>query len=186
MSLMYAQMGLAAVNAWSSYEQAKSQAKMAKMQRDYQNTIQAITAAQSLNSVSRNEIEVRDAGVRSAVAIEEQALKDRASAEVSAAAAGVKGDNVNSAMRALRRSSLRSREALRKRIKGQAAQSVAQRSNILVSKAVGKDTSVVMQPSATSALLGLGVKALSIYDEHQPPGSTIADRLATWGRSKEE
>lgn len=182
MSLMYAQMGMAAVGAYSGYQQQKHDAKMQQLQQAYQNKMSDISKAFSLNTQTENEINVRDAGVRASQAIQIQSMQNKSSAIVGAAAAGVHGSSVNSAMRGLTRSKLQASEALNFKMKAQARSDLTQRRNIHLSAAFNRDVSPIGKPSAASALLGLGMSMIDIYDSNQPEGQQSTDRLANWGR----
>lgn len=182
MSLMYAQMGLSVSRAALGYGSDKIKHDIATMQQDYDNAMSALSAAQQLNTITQNEISVRDAAVRASTAIDIQAMKDRADAEVSAAAAGVRGGSVRSTLRGLARSRLTAKQSLHKRVKAQAQASTQSRRNTELSKVFSKDISVLPTPSTASALLGLGATIIDTYDSHQPDGQKVADTIAGWGR----
>lgn len=182
MSLMYAQMGMAAVSAFSQFSQSKHQHKMEEINRKYQETMSGISAAQQLNTLTANEISLRDAAVRAGVSIETQSLEDRAVAEVAAATAGVSGGSVKSTMRGLMRSRLMAQHSLRKKVEAQKRAATQDRRNVALSRAMNKDVSVIARPNTASALLGLGASMIDIYDSHQPHGSKTTDILAGWGR----
>lgn len=181
-NLMYAQMGLNAVSTGFDFLSSREKAKMQKIQQDYQNTMSALSAAQSLNSVTENEIGLRDAAIRAESTLQLQTMRDKADGEVAAAAAGVRGGSVKSVMRGMMRDSLQAKFALKQNHKNERRSALSQRRNILISKAFNKDISVIPRPSAASALLGLTKSTLDIWDSHQPEGQKISDKLAGWGR----
>jgi hypothetical protein len=182
MSINYAQMGLNVAKGTLSYMSAKADAKMAAMTQKYNNAMQAISTAASLNAQTSNEIGVRDAGVQAGMNIKLQSLQDRASATVSAAAAGVHGASVDSAMRGMMRSKLQASAALKENLAAQGRGDLNNRRNILMGAAYSKDVSVIGRPSAASALLGIGLDMFKTYDANQPKGQQAADTLAKWGR----
>lgn len=182
MSLMYAQMGLAGINAISGYGTAKHNASMQRMQQDYTNSMNAFAAAQALNTQTANETSLRDAAVTAKLAMQGQSMQDMARAEVSAAAAGVAGGSVDAAMRGLTRSKLQAQMALKRKMQSHSRANAASRRGIALNKAMGKDISVIPKSSVASALLGLGAQMIDIYDSHQPEGQQTTDIMARWGR----
>lgn len=180
MSLMYLQMGHRALGAYAGYSAQRHSSKMAEIQKHYQNVMADIAAAQQNNTQTMNEVEVRDAFVRTGIALEVQAMKDQGSAEASAAAAGVKGGSVNSALRGLMRSHMQSKAALTQRKDQQHRANTQARRNIALNRAFSKNRDIIPQPSAASALLGLGAQMIDVYDSHQTPGETTSDAIAEW------
>jgi hypothetical protein len=168
MSLMYAQMGMKVVGAFSSFSASSHDAKMAKISRDYQQKMAAISAAMQLNVQTQNEIETKDAMVRASVALELTAMQDKAEAEVSAAAAGNAGGSVVGTMRNLMRSRLQARQALRIQKQQQARANTQTRRNIAFGKVMGTDISPLGKPSPASALLGLGANLIDVWESNQP------------------
>jgi hypothetical protein len=181
-SLMYAQMGMSVVSAFGAYNTQKHTVKMEEISRKYRETMAGISAAQQLNTMTDNEIAVKDAADRTALALGIQSIQDRGSAEAAAAGAGVKGGSVRATVRGLMRSRLAAREALRMKVQAAAKSSRNERANLALSRVMGKDITPVMKPSATSALLGLGASIIDIYDDSRPEGGKIADTMAGWGR----
>lgn len=182
MSIMYAQMGMSVIGAFASHSAQKHDYKMQKMTRRYMETMSAIAAASQLNTQTLNEIEMRDAGVRAGVSIEAASRRDKGALEVAAASAGIEGGSVVNSMRGLERSRLLARAARQDALEGQARQNTQQRRNIAMSRAMNKDVSPLVAPSAADALLGLGAAVIDIYDSHQPQGSRVADTLAGWAK----
>lgn len=197
MSLVYAQAGMAVASSLTAYDTARTNTIMANNQRDtetklsqmtqrYQNTMAAISQAQQLNAMTSNEASMRDAAIRAGETISKQSMQDKALTEASAAAAGVRGGAVRSAMNSLERSKLTAREALRKRMEAQGRANTQDRANLRMAGIYNKDVSVysarhVRAPSAASALLGLGASLIDIYDSNQPEGSKSTDAMAGWG-----
>lgn len=182
MSLMYAQMGMSLVNAWGQAGEDAAMYDMQKMQQKYESTMSAIALAQKRNAMTKNETSVADATARASAALEVQSLQDRASLEVGAAAAGVKGGSVRSAMQNLQRSRLMAKANLKKKQQANAAVQADQRHSLTMQHIFNKDISVIQPPSTAMALLGLGASMIDIYDQHQPEGSKVSDTIAGWGR----
>ena len=177
-NLMFMQMGLAAVQGWSNYQHAKTNARMERAAQAYRNTMAALSAAQSQNVVTINEINTRDAGMQVAEQQQQQTLRDTGSAEVGAAAAGVSGTSVQLVQRDILASAARANKSRVEQMRQQFASFGQERRNIAVHKAYGKDISVIPRPTAASALLGIGTNLVNIWDSHQTPGDTIAGRLS--------
>lgn len=182
MSLMYAQMGMSVISAIGQHSAAKHQYTMDKIARDYREKMSSISAAMQSNTLTANEISTRDALVRAGTAIQVKSLKDRANATVSAAASGVSGGSVTNTMRGLMRSKYQAMHAHQKRREATQRSNTQNRRQLALAKAMNKDITPIQPPSAASALLGLGASLVDIWDSHQPPGSTLADRMAGVGR----
>lgn len=60
MSIMYAQMGLAVGQSLFNYQSAKIQTRLEEANRQYRNTMSALSAAGSMNAITLNELNVRD------------------------------------------------------------------------------------------------------------------------------
>lgn len=167
-NLIYGQMGMKALGAYSAYSADKHNSKMEAISRKYQQNMAAISAAMQLGVQTQNEIEQKDAHVRASVALDLTAMQDRAEAEVSSAAAGNAGGSVVGAMRGLMRSRLQANQALRTQAKQQARANTQTRRNIEFSRVMGTDISPIGRPSAASAMLGLGASLLDVYESNQP------------------
>lgn len=166
--LMYLEMGTQAIGAIAEYSVQKTQHKMQVAAQEHRNVMNQISTSLQYNSVTNAEIQIQDSAVRLSEAIQTQSMKDKGSAAVSAAAAGVKGGSVDAAMLGLRRSALKAQDArIRNRDSALTAQAEG-RKNIEMSAIMGKDISVLPAPSAASALLGLGASLLDTWDENQP------------------
>lgn len=173
---------MSAISAVGQFQQQKHNSKMQEITQAYQNKMADISKAVSLNSMTENEIGVRDAGVRAQESIQIQSMQNKSSANASAAAAGVHGSSVTSAMRGLTRSKLQANEALKFKLKAQSRSDLNQRRNIHMAAAFNRDVSPIARPSAASALLGLGMSMIDIYDSNQPEGQKSTDRIANFGR----
>jgi len=184
MSLMYAQMGLQALNTFGAFQSAKVQADINETLQDYNNTMQALSTARQLNTINSNQIGVRDAAARTAQDLMVQSLEQEANAEVAAASAGVAGASVKSTMRDLRGSAARARHARAATLAGQYRAFGQERSNVELAAIYRKDVSVIPQPSKASLMLGIASGALDVYDNHQTPGDKISNGSLSLGLSQ--
>lgn len=199
MSLMYGQMGMSVLSTMTAMDTGRTNAtlannqnatdtKLARMTQAYQNTMADISKAQQLNTMTENEIGVRDAAARASQALRVTGMQDAAVAEASAAAAGVRGGSVRSAMNGIERSKLQARAALRQRLSANARSAHNERINLELSSVFNRDVSPthnaqkIRPPSAASALLGLGANLIDIYDNNQPEGEKSTDAMAEWWR----
>lgn len=182
MSLMYAEMGMKIVGGLAEMAVNKEQYKMQVATQKYQRKMTALSAAFSTNTLTGNEISLRDAGIRAAGAIQMQARKDQASNEAGAAAAGVTGGSVLASQRGLKRSALSAGRGLSEARKGEDMVSTDARRKLALDVAFQRDTTVLSRPSTAMALLGLGATLIDTYDSHQPKGSQTSDAIAGWFR----
>jgi len=164
-----------AVSGLSNYMLGRTQAKMQESAQAHSNAMRRISSAQQQNTVTLQEAAIQDESTRLGVTLQEQSIRDRGAAEVSAAAAGVAGGSVDQAMLGLRRSAIQAQDARMKNMTAQLYATEEQRKNIRISGILGQDVSVIQRPSAASAMLGLGTQLLGQWDANQPKGSKIAD-----------
>jgi hypothetical protein len=177
---MQLKMGMQAIGALSDFGIQQTQHKMNVASQEHRNVMNQLSSGIQQNAVTIAEIQTQDSAVRLSEAIQTQSMKDKGSAAVSAAAAGVQGGSVKAAMLGLRRSALQAQDArIRNRDSALTAQA-ENRKNIELSAIMGKDISVLPAPSAASALLGLGASLVDTWDSNQPTGETSADKMANW------
>lgn len=178
MNLMYAQMGMKALDGWASFATSRIDVRLAQATQAYQNTMSSLSAAASLNSVGLNEIEARDQATRVSQELQVTSLQQEGAADVSAAAAGVAGRSVDSVIAQLRNTAASANHARLTNLRNQYRVAGQERRNVLLAKAYNKDISVIPKPSAASALLGIGASLLDVWDSHQTPDETISGRLS--------
>lgn len=167
--------GNAAIGAWGELAVGGIQADMQEASQAYSNTMRNIAANQAINDVTQNEVMAGDANRRLEVQLQQSGLQDRGNAEVSAAAAGVAGSSVTSVLQGLRRGALQAQHARMRNFQSQERAADKQRGNIQLAAIMGEDISVIQRPSAGTALLGLGVTMVDIYDSNQPEGYKTSD-----------
>ncbi len=175
-SLMYAQMGLAAIGGLAQSAVAREQSKMQESLQRYHNTFSALQSAQNLNIITRDEISAQDASVRQNLEIQRQGIIAKGQARVSAASAGVSGDSINRVMQGLRNSVARAQYARTENLEKQYSGFGQERRNVAFAQALNKDVTVIPRPSAASTLLGIGTDLLRTYDAHQPVGDRLFDQ----------
>jgi hypothetical protein len=178
---LYASYGLTAVQGVTGFINAGTSAKLAAALQKYRNQMLQITRAMNDRAISQNEIRTRDASVRFAFAIEERAAVDQASAEVSAAAAGVQGMSVDRQMRGLRGSALRAHSARKERTRQEMAGHANERINNNVSTIMQRDITVQEKPSLMFHVAGLAKNLFEDREEAKTPsqrkasGGTLLD-----------
>ena len=176
-------MGVQAVGAFTDFALQGIQADMAAAAQAYGNSMRRLSAAQQLNSVSLAEAQLRDKSARLSASLQQQSLKDRGAASVSAAAAGVAGGSVRQALLGLRRSAIGAQDARMRNLNSNLLAQDKQRKNIQLAAILGQDNTVIARPSAASAMLGLGATLIDTYDANQPEGSRTFDSdtsIADW------
>lgn len=181
----YMRMGVQAFGGVTDFMIRGIQASMNEAAQAHSNAMRELASASATNQVTLAESQIRDKSMRLSAALQKQSIKDRGSAEVSAAAAGVKGGSVEQMMLGLRRSAMQAQHARMRNRDAQLLAQDTQRNNIKLAAVLGEDISVIPQPSAASAMLGLGAQLIQTYDENQPEGSRFADsdrRVSDWFR----
>lgn len=180
-NLMYGQMGLSAIQSVTDFAISKETAKLDRAVQAYTNTMSALSAANANNTTTLNEVQSLDASLRQGLDIQRAQITATGAAKAAAGAAGVAGGSVDSVMRGLRSSAARAQYARTTQTKMQMRAFGQERRNTAVNQAMNKDITVIPKPSATSAALGLGMNMLEIWDNHQTPSDTIAERLGRQG-----
>lgn len=176
-TMMGLQLGFGALGAATDFLVASEQAKMRSNAIKHNNAMRAISAGEQLKALERKGTATKQAAARAMLADSIVNMQDRASAEVSAAAAGVAGGSVEAVMRDIERSALY-QQGNRLDSHENAQRSIAQeKQNTRLQSVMGDDISVVAKPSLASSVLGLGISAVGIYDQHQPEGQKTSNVL---------
>lgn len=171
-------LGTASVGAAVDFLVASEQAKMRRNAQRHNNTMRAIAAGNELKALEQKGTATRQAAARAILADSVVNMQDRAAAEVSAAAAGVAGGSAEAVMRDIERSGLLARSD-RLLSHENAQRTIEQeKQNVQLNAVFGEDVGVVAKPSLASAVLGLGVTSVGIYDQDQPEGQKTSDVLA--------
>lgn len=172
-SLMMMDMGLTAINGIAGLMMSAQQQKMLKMQRDFENSMAALSAAQSNNQITRNEEAVKNQLAFAEAADQTTTIQDTEAARVSAAAAGVSGNSVRMNLQGFARG--KAQKDMAKELEARQALSGLndQKRQVAVNLAYGKRIDIMPSTIATD-LLGLGTRLLDTYQSHQP--STYFDQ----------
>lgn len=165
------------ISSVSNYVVAREQFKMEEQMRKHRAAMDAISSASQINALTQQDIDTRDAGVRASVALNLQSKQDKASAEVSAAAAGVSGNSVDAALRGLERSALQANAARKQTLASKRKAVINEKKNVRLSAIYGRDIGARLRPNPAMALMRLGTELLQTYDNNQPKGQTSADAL---------
>lgn len=170
-----------AVTGFTDYMIQGVQADMQAAQQAHGNAMRSLSSAQQQNSVTLQEAQLQDKAARLGTSLQIASMKDRGSAEVNAAAAGVAGGSVQQALLGLKRSAIQAQDARMRNLSSEMMATQEQRSNIRLAAVMGEDISVIQRPSIGTALLGIGVNVMQTYDDNQPEGSKLADgRVTDW------
>ncbi len=167
-----------AIGAYGDYAVAKIQYQMQEAARKHREKMGQISLTLQRNAMTDNEVAVRDANVRASAAIGLTSQRDKAQAELQAAASGVAGVSVDGTARGLEQSFLRAHNARKRNTASQQRSMGKDRLNMELAHIFGRDMSINMKPSGAAAALGLGVTLVRQYDNNQPEGSRIADTLS--------
>ena len=166
-SLMMTQMGLAAVNGVANMFISASERSIQKIMDNYNNKMAALSAAEGNNALTRNEVAIGDQAQMARAQDQSMAMMAKEAARVEAAAAGIKGNSVDSTLNSVDRAKAQKDAALQ-REENKALMGINdQRRSIAVNLAYGKAISVTPNP-LPSQLLGLSANLLDIYKTYQP------------------
>ncbi len=143
--------------------QANLQAGMQK----YRNEMLKVQEAMNANRLTVNEINTMDANQRLKFAIQRQSHSDAGSAEVNAAAAGVRGGSVNATARGLTRSAAFAQQDRTEKKNQEMRSWLAARRDNALATATAKEIGVFEGPSILSAAAGLATNLLNTYQDNQ-------------------
>jgi hypothetical protein len=160
--MLAAQLGMSIASNAAQAGANSAQYKADKKWQKYKNTMLSLSAAQSQNAVTTNITQETLASAVQALEIEKATVTQRGDAVVQAAAAGVKGNSVNSAVRAVERSGAEAEYARALDLKNQYLGFDYQRRDIALSAKMGKDTNYIPKPSPVSSILGIAKDATQI------------------------
>ncbi len=174
-----------AVQGFTDYMIQGVQADMEEAQQAHNNAMRSLSSAQQQNTMTLQEAQLQDKASRLGNSLQIASIKDRGSAEVNAAAAGVAGGSVQQALLGLKRSAIQAQSARMRNLDSELLATAEQRSNIKLASVMGQDISVIQRPNISSALLGIGVGVMETYDQNQPEGYKLADgKVTDWFKRK--
>ncbi len=177
---MYANMGLSVAQGVAGFVQKGIASKLADDMQKHRNAMIALTAAMTQDTIMMNEISTRDASIRASFSIAQAGARDQGAAEVGAAAAGVKGASVDKTMRGLRRSALMAHAARKSKRDSELRAHAQESRNVAVGAILGKDITVNSKPSALMSIMGVGKNLIEDFDQSQPEGDKLGDRIKRW------
>lgn len=181
-NLMYAEMGLNAFASLGEYAVARQQAKLERSVQKFKNTMAALSAANSRNSITQNEISTRDEAVFARLSIQTQAMKERAAFDVEAAATGVIGRSINVGRNALAADAARSRTALNRQMSQTMRQYGQQRREVDLQQIYAQDISPISKPSVGKLIFGIASSSIDTWDAHNPEPRRTSAFLARKGK----
>lgn len=155
-----------AMAASAKGEQAKVDKKMLK----YENTMLAISAAQSQNAITTNLVQQMQNNADEALVIQKNAILAEGAARVSAGAAGVAGGSVNATMNDVRRNAAVNQYFRKRRLDGIFLETDAQRRQVATDLSLRKNRSVIPKPNYAADILNLGAEGLSLYNQYDKEG----------------
>lgn len=164
----YAAYGLQIAQGVAGFMIGSIQAKLDATLQKYQNQILQVQESMNANRITINEIDTMDASVRLNFAIQVQSASDQGAAEVMAAAAGVKGSNVDSTTRGLRRSAAFAQGARESTLTSQMRSHLEERRSNAINTIASMGIEVNKGPSILSAAIGVGMKLLETYQDSNP------------------
>lgn len=151
----------AGVAAYSSANAASANSKAGRAMQAYNNKMKDLSATLSQNSVTRNQLRAVDALSTNAVNLKKDSIFMRARVEVSAAAAGVKGNSVNRTLRETIGDAA-SREVDRQEAFRETMMDIeSERYGIQVSAAMQQDYSYIPKPNTASYYLSAAASTAS-------------------------
>jgi len=170
-------MGLSFATTVTGFLNDRTATNLARKLQKYRNQMSALTGAMNERAINLNEIATKDAAMRMQWAIAGAARRNQGASEVAAAAAGTSGRNVDSTMRGLRASEQAAQAARRMKANAEMQQHHTERVNNRVNVIMNRDITVHQKPSLLMAGMGLAAQFKTDFDNNQPEGDKLGDRL---------
>ena len=166
--MLAAQVGMSALQEGQNSATSEAQYKADKKWKKYQNTMLGLSAAQSQNAITTNVTQTTLASATEALEIQKATVGARGDSIVQAAAAGVGGNSVASAVRAVERSGAELEFARQQDLRNAYLGFDYERRNIAMSAKMGENTNYIPKPSSVSSMLGfakdVGTIGVNNYD----------------------
>jgi len=167
-SFMMQEMGIKAIHGVSSFLVSREEYKVARILEKHQNTMAALSAAQSHNQLTRNSIQIDQQALLTEANDQIVAMQDTEMARLSAAATGTSGNSVDAGLASLGRAKAQ-RDYSREQARQTAQIGIGdQRRQVELAKIYNQSTSVMPKPSVSNMLLGLGTSLYDTYRQHTP------------------
>ena len=173
-----AKLGNQALQAGTNFLLSDIQVKLQRDAQAHRETMADISAALQTNSITHSEVEALDQSRRLEKQIDIASMQDKGQAEVNAAAAGVSGGSVDKVIRGLERSALNANYARIESLENTLNARGQDRKNVTLSRIFNRDTTVFQSPSVGASLLGLGTTLVDTYNQNQPRGQGLANKLS--------
>lgn len=151
--MFWAMLGLNMLQGAAQYEADKEEAKAKLAWQKYSNTMTRLSDAMNQNAITENEIITMDAFAEQALDIKKGLLATTASAEVSAAAAGVKGRSVNQSLFDIQRNANIAEGRRQQSLQNAFASFDQQRQSSAMSAALNQDYTYIPKPNFMSYML---------------------------------
>ena len=143
-----------ALSAYSSYRANKTQSRIDEKMRNYKNSMTNIAAAMSSNAVTANTTRNIQQSARKAVALDRDEITAVGAATVNAAAAGVRGNSVDSTITNIERGAGLLEHQRELDLDGMLLQSHFQRESIHMQRLQNQDYSYISKPSLAAGMFG--------------------------------
>lgn len=166
-SLMLSEMGLGAANGIAGIFISSAERDIQRIQDKFQNTMAALSAAQSKNAITRNEVAIREQAKMVEAADQGAAIVAKEETRAAAAAAGVAGNSVNVSMQAVDRAKAQKAAALKREQVSALVGLGDQRRQVELDLAYSK-VNTIMPSTLPSQMLGIAGNLLDIYKAYQP------------------
>lgn len=151
--------GLNFASAFGSYQADKAASKAARAWQAYSNTMVRLSDAVNQNAITTNEILSMQTFADQAIGIKQSNILTTAQAEVSAAAAGVKGVSVDDVMRDINRTAAVAENQRQNDFAAANLQFDQQRQSSVMSAAMQQDYTYIPRPKLGSYLLNAAAKS---------------------------
>lgn len=165
-------LGLNVLGAYSSYQADKAAAKAQKAWQAYSNTMARLSDGLNQNAITTNEIFSERAFAEQAIGIKQSNILADAQAEVSAAAAGVKGISVDDVMQDINRNAANAESKRQDDLVASRLAFDQQRQSSAMSAAMKQDYSYIPSPKLGSYLLNAVSKSFGGSGGFGGSGST--------------
>jgi hypothetical protein len=152
-------LGINLLQGFASYQADKAKAKAEQAYRAYKNAMARISDATTQNVITENQIATNQAYGDQAVGIKQQNILSTAQAEVSAAAAGVKGRSVNQVQLDINRSAALAERQRQNDMTNSNLSFAGQRQQSAQAAANAQDYSYIPTPKLGSYLLSAAMSS---------------------------
>lgn len=157
--------GMQAASTFMSMQGQQQAYKASEAMRKARNTQLAVNAYASMGRINENRIRAEERSQTIANAIQQENILKMGSAEVAAAAAGVRGNSVDRVFSSIDRASAQKEMQRQTELSGQLAAYDAQMRNTWTGAVLQQDNVEAAQPSVVAPLLNLGANLWGGYQQ---------------------